>query len=224
MIDSKSSFSSIGQDDEIERQYDDLIREYDSFQDKVKTQAKNLKASKIQTMQKLSAERSKLMMERQRLEEDKEIWRKEKMKIDQIQPLEDIVDINVGGKDDFSIRKSTLCHVKGSALEAMFSGRHQLQKKQERVFIDRNPLAFSLMIDFIRNSGQLHEAQKNNQEMLKMELNYWGIDDRLFQKPKRDNFEIIESLLGEPILDFFDQREGSEFFFKNLGQSTLNFS
>jgi hypothetical protein len=60
------------------------------------------------------------------------------------------------------------------------------------------------MIDFIRNSGQLHETQKNNQEMLKMELNYWGIDDKLFQKPKRDNFEIIESLLGEPILDFFD--------------------
>lgn len=86
----------------------------------------------------------------------------------------------MGGKDDFSIRKSTLCHVQGSALEAMFSGRHALQKKEERVFIDRNPLAFSLMIDFIRNSGQLHEAQKNNQDMLLMELKYWGIDDRLF--------------------------------------------
>lgn len=99
------------------------------------------------------------------------------MRIASIQPLDDIVDINVGGKDDFSIRKSTLCHVPGSALEAMFSGRHSLQKKNERIFIDRNPLAFSLMIDFIRNSGELHEAQKNNHSMLKMELKYWGIDE-----------------------------------------------
>ena len=70
----------------------------------------------------------------------------------------------------------------GSALEAMFSGRHSLQKKGERVFIDRNPLAFSLMIDFIRNSGELHEAQKNNHNMLKMELKYWGIDENLFEQ------------------------------------------
>lgn len=56
-----------------------------------------------------------------------------------------------------------------------------------------------------------------------MELKYWGIDERLFQKQKSDNFDIIESLLGEPILDFFDQREGSEFFFNNLCQSNLDF-
>ena len=122
------------------------------------------------------------MMERQKLEEEKDMWNKEKARIDKIQPLADIIDINVGGKDDFSVRKSTLCHVEGSALEAMFSGRHTLQKKEERVFIDRNPLAFQLMIDYIRNSGQLHEAQKNNHEMLMMELEYWGIDKRLFQK------------------------------------------
>jgi len=55
------------------------------------------------------------------------------------------------------VRKTTLCHVKGSALEAMFSGRHSLQKKNDKIFVDRNPLAFSMMIDFIRNNGELHE-------------------------------------------------------------------
>ena len=64
--------------------------------------------------------------ERHRFEQQKEEWRREQQRIAQIQPLDDIVDINVGGKDDFSIRRSTLCHVAGSALEAMFSGRHHL--------------------------------------------------------------------------------------------------
>jgi hypothetical protein len=39
----------------------------------------------------------------------------------------------------------------------MFSGRHAMQKLDDKIFIDRNPLAFNLMIDFIRNSGQLNE-------------------------------------------------------------------
>ena len=74
----------------------------------------------------MEAERTKLERERDELEKEKQEWQQEKAKICQIQPLEDIIDINVGGKDDFSVRKSTLCHAQGSALAAMFSGRHAL--------------------------------------------------------------------------------------------------
>ena len=74
-----------------------------------------------------------------------------------IQPLDDIIKLNISGKDDLTVRRSTLCHVQGSALEAMFSGRHAMQMLDDKIFIDRNPLAFNLMIDFIRNSGQLNE-------------------------------------------------------------------
>eukprot|EP00493_Phyllostaurus_siculus_P018882 UN19180 len=43
---------------------------------------------------------------------------------------------------------------RGVLLEAMFSGRHQIHKSDEdRVFIDRNPQAFNMLVDFIRNSG-----------------------------------------------------------------------
>ena len=55
---------------------------------------------------------------------EKEAWEKEKEKIKQIQPLDDILKLNISGKDDLSVRRSTLCNVQGSALEAMFSGRH----------------------------------------------------------------------------------------------------
>ena len=63
----------------------------------------------------------------------------------------------MSGNKEFQIRKSTLCHIKGSVLEAMFSGRHTLQKKEDKIFIDRDPKAFKMMIDFIRNNGKLHE-------------------------------------------------------------------
>lgn len=83
----------------------------------------------------------------------------EKQRISEIQPLSEIIELNIGGMDSICVRKSTLCHVPGSSLEAMFSGRHTLHKKDDKVFVDRNPFAFNMMLDFIRNSGQLHEIQ-----------------------------------------------------------------
>lgn len=122
-----------------------------------------------------------------------------------IQPIDEIIDLNVGGKDDFCVRKSTLCYAQGSALEALFSGRHQLQKKNDKIFIDRNPQAFNLMLDFIRNSGQLHEQQKSNEDMLHMELKYWGIDADLFREQTPNRFEIIQKIFDRPIDDFFEK-------------------
>ena len=78
------------------------------------------------------------------------------------------------------VKKQTLCDVKGSALEALFSGSYAESCIGEEIFIDRNPLAFSMMIDFIRNSGELHETQNDHIKMLEMELEYWGIDRKIF--------------------------------------------
>jgi hypothetical protein len=39
----------------------------------------------------------------------------------------------------------------------MFSGRHQLPMKNNKVFIDRDPKAFKMMVDFVRNSGKMYE-------------------------------------------------------------------
>jgi len=46
--------------------------------------------------------------------------------VKQINPISDIVRLNVGGCKDFDVKKSTLCLIKGSALEKMFSDRHKL--------------------------------------------------------------------------------------------------
>lgn len=88
---------------------------------------------------------------------EKGAWENEKKKIAEIMPVSEIVELNVGGCKEFEIRKSTLQHVPGSALDAMFSGRHMLPMKNNKVFVDRDPKAFKMMVDFIRNNGKLYE-------------------------------------------------------------------
>lgn len=51
-------------------------------------------------------------------------WDKEKERISKIQGLPDIIKLNISGEQKFEVRRSTLCAVEGSALAAMFSGRH----------------------------------------------------------------------------------------------------
>ena len=62
---------------------------------------------------------------------------------------------------------STLCEVKGSLLETTFSGRHEVKKKDGKIYLDRQPHAFNLMIDFIKNRGKfVTEELENNIETL----------------------------------------------------------
>ena len=89
----------------------------------------------------------------EKMKKEVEEWQNEKNKISEIQPLEQIIKLNVGGNKDIEVRWSTLIAVKGSVLEAMFSGRHELQKVDDRIFIDRDPEIFKLVIEFIRNLG-----------------------------------------------------------------------
>ena len=72
-----------------------------------------------------------------------------------MQPLSPILKLNISGKL-LDVRASTLCHVPGSALEAFFSGRHELQRDDEgRIFVDRNFEAFNAVVDLIRNGGRV---------------------------------------------------------------------
>ena len=97
-------------------------------------------------------------------------------------PISDIVELNVGGNKEFEIRKTTLQQVPGSALDAMFSGRHSLPMKNNKVFVDRDPKAFKMMVDFIRNNGKMYEEQEKNYKMLQIELEFWGIDEKIFNQ------------------------------------------
>lgn len=59
--------------------------------------------------------------------------------------------------------------------------------------------------------------------MLHMELRYWGIDTDLFREQTPNRFEIIQKIFDRPIDDFFERREGKEFFFKTIEENKFDF-
>ena len=62
-----------------------------------------------------------------------------------------MLDLNVGGVTGIQVRKSVLCSVPDSMLEAMFSGRFSYKEIDGRIFIDRDPEIFKLVINYLRN-------------------------------------------------------------------------
>lgn len=90
--------------------------------------------------------------------------------------------------------------------------------------MDRNPVAFNLMLDFIRNSGELSEVMESNEKMLKLELKFWAIDETFFQERPKNKFEIIQDLIDGHSLDLYDDANGQEFFQEQLRRMTnVNF-
>lgn len=59
--------------------------------------------------------------------------------------------------------------------------------------------------------------------MLQMELKYWGIDEQLFEEQPKSKFELIQEVLDRPYQQYFEKKEGNEFFFRNLENSQHNF-
>ena len=108
-------------------------------------------------------------------------------------------------------------------LAELFSGKHAIAKKNEMIYVDRAPLGFNMMIDFIRNKGQLHEQQMDNSRTLFLELEYWGIDPNHFKDQPKDKFKIIQSIFDRPVHGFFQEKQGSEFFFQTTEANKFNF-
>lgn len=141
----------------MEDKFDQIVQEVSCFKDIITKRVQELKQGKVDMLTSLKKELEEVQNEKASLLAEKKAWLHEKEQIAKIQPLSDIIKLNIGGKEEQMIRRSTLCSVPGSALEAMFSGRHSLQKVDDKVFVDRNPVAFNFMIDFIRNNGELYE-------------------------------------------------------------------
>jgi hypothetical protein len=47
--------------------------------------------------------------------------------------------------------------VKGSSLEAMFSGRHDIENKDGHVHLDRNPSSFKMLLEYMDNNFRTPE-------------------------------------------------------------------
>ena len=61
----------------------------------------------------------------------------------EVNSLGEIIKLNVGGAvEGFEVSKEVLLSADGSNLQKMLSGEHELNTKEDKIFIDRNPKIF----------------------------------------------------------------------------------
>ena len=129
---------------------------------------------------------------------------------------DDIVNINAGGTI-IDAKRGTLCQLKGTRLEALFSGRWEkrLQKDSSgRIFLDVNPTAFQAIVDYLNELSisaeddppQLPRVNEEHQHILDHQLELFGL--RSSRHPEstvinqNSHFDLIHDWLGEGDGDF----------------------
>ena len=85
--------------------------------------------------------------------------------------------LDIGGKETIKVSRSLLTRVKGSALEAMFSGRHQLKALPNgAIFVDRDADVFEMVITYLRRGCKYPTiADQALKERFEDELDFWQL-------------------------------------------------
>jgi len=114
--------------------------------------------------------------EKQKLEKEKDQF-KENLKIIESVNIKDsdILDLDVGGTQKITTLRSTLLKYPNSALAAMFSGKYEIAKHNERHFIDRDGSSFVYVINFLRNSKMPNFKDKAEEASFYEVLEFWQI-------------------------------------------------
>jgi hypothetical protein len=125
------------------------------------------------------------------LEKEKEQWKENTKIVDTLKCKEsDIIDLDIGGTNKITTTRGTLIKYNTSALAAMFSGRHELPSHGGRIFIDRDGLAFTNMINYLRNGKFPIFKDKNEEISFFEELEFWQI-------PINEGSKVFLIILGE---------------------------
>lgn len=124
---------------------------------RVKSETTAARAEVEEAWRKIVQEQSEALAqakaERDEFEREKTAFAEEKARVQDVnERLSSIVKLNVGGTL-FDTSRTTLTYQKGSMLEAMFSGRHKVDKDDcGRYFLDRDGDTFKYVLAFLRCS------------------------------------------------------------------------
>ena len=94
-------------------------------------------------------------------------WEKERDMVRNMQAQDrDIIALDVrGATDGFKLPRKFLTQFPGSAMEAMFSERHEIQKTNKgRIYLDKDPDVFKLIVSYIDNGMKDFEIPNSDQK------------------------------------------------------------
>lgn len=92
--------------------------------------------------------------------------------------IDEIIKINVNGTDEFSVHIDTLISVENSLLSELFSDMDNFKRIDDKVFLDRDPEAFRLLLLWLRNDRVIKPTFENmfQRTLFDQEVEYWKID------------------------------------------------
>jgi len=120
---------------------------------------------------KLEEKHRSILLERASLETDKDAI-KAMVNMDG-----EVIPLNVGGTHHLMTERDVLTLCKGSLLEKMFNGLHELKKIDEEVFLDRDGKTFLNLVNYLRNDRTVFPdfMDRNDEIHFFKELDFWKI-------------------------------------------------
>jgi hypothetical protein len=118
-------------------------------------------------------------------------WEAEREAMSKLQQFGPIVKLNIGSTR-FETSRTTLCRFPDTMIGCMFSGRHTLlQGEDGHFFIDRDGTHFRHILNFLCSpEGYKVDLSAAEEQELRRECVYYGIDQLMFPKPKPPRTDI----------------------------------
>eukprot|EP01125_Pyxidicula_operculata_P014605 TRINITY_DN4883_c0_g1_i1.p1 TRINITY_DN4883_c0_g1~~TRINITY_DN4883_c0_g1_i1.p1 ORF type:complete len:280 (-),score=51.94 TRINITY_DN4883_c0_g1_i1:58-897(-) len=137
---------------------------------------KNKVENMVNDLKKLAdQDNGKKIKKKDKLQEEIRVLKKEKEELQkELLFIEEIVSLNIGGVI-YTTTKNTLQKHKGTMLDSMFSGRHNLTKDSSgNYFLDRDGKSFRYILNYLRN-GYLTDLPRKELIEIRAEAEFFSI-------------------------------------------------
>lgn len=156
----------------------DICNSYKQLKKEKEENRKRFDEERLRFLQEIDRIKLLLSVEKERYYQEYKKFEVEKKKIvDANIATETLIDINIGGAV-FETSRHTLTQQKNSFLDQLLSGRHKVTRdKNGRIFLDRDSELFRIILNFLRNPGNVPVPKDlNESESLLKEAEFYGIN------------------------------------------------
>jgi len=204
-------------------QYHDNMDEIDRASKRVKTVGDSFIAQYHNFVNQLDGEECKIKKRYEELDEKKSAIVEKCGNPDASE--NDLIEINAGGRI-IAAKRGTLCQIKGSRLEVLFSGRwdKELQKDDSgKIFLDVNPKGFQAIVDYLNEmsiSSSYDPPHYPNADREEIQCIIDHLLELFGMKGQIDDSDIITNSAHASLLHGWLKEDGSDGEFHLLYRSS----